>query len=239
VSIFFRPLPVSWELASGMSRPQLQKKIGAGTYGDVFLAADAAGAQIAVKRLRLPSVAAASAAMQEGFLMQRFQHPNIVQYGQVYMYEEVGEVFVCFTMKYYEEGDLQRLLARHSPAAPVPLAQLLMLGADVARALEYLHDQKLIHCDLKPQNILLSDGGRTASLTDFGIAHNLERSHRSTITGTPMYMAPEQARGRYAEPADLWGLGCVLFDMMAPNLPNRPVLYMEAVITGAAFPACL
>ena len=83
---------------------QLGKKLGSGTFGDVFAATDAAGRPFAVKRIRCSSVADASDALQESFLMQKFQHPNIVEYRHVYMYEDDGDVFVCLSMDMFEEG---------------------------------------------------------------------------------------------------------------------------------------
>jgi len=150
----------------------------------------------------------------------RLDHPNIVP---IYHVGETADGSPFFTMKYATNGSLlqARRPLRHEPR------QGVLLLAKVARAVQYAHEQGVLHRDLKPGNILL-DGRGEPLVSDFGlarceeIASNLTRS--LTSFGTPGYIAPEQADGPAAQltpAADTYSLGAILFELLTGRPPFR------------------
>src|SRR5207253_8259241 len=106
---------------------------------------------------------------------------------------------------------------------PLPEAEIVRIAADVARALEFAHDQGVIHRDLKPDNILLHADG-SAVISDFGIARALSGYVASTgvnmTIGTPQYLSPEQAQGRPLDARlDFYALGVTLFKAATGEVP--------------------
>jgi len=148
----------------------------------------------------------------------RLIHPNIVRvmdYG-----EHNGKPYLV--MVYLPGGTLKKILGH-----PVPVIESARLLAPIARALEYAHQQSVIHRDVKPANILLTDAGQPM-LSDFGVAKVLvsegERSGHLTGTGigigTPEYMAPEQVMGVPIDHrVDIYALGVVLFELVTGRRP--------------------
>jgi tetratricopeptide (TPR) repeat protein len=153
----------------------------------------------------------------------RLKHPNIVQV------RDAGEFHdePYFAMVYESGGDLAGLIQEHGPPSPERAADLVRQVAE-AVAYGHAHDKKIIHCDLKPHNILLSAEG-TPKVTDFGLALLLARPEdggpaAGEPVGTPSYMPPEQARGRLDEVgpwSDVYGLGAVLYELLTGYPPFR------------------
>ncbi|MCL5972551.1 MAG: Stk1 family PASTA domain-containing Ser/Thr kinase [Firmicutes bacterium] len=106
--------------------------------------------------------------------------------------------------------------------APLPIMEALDIVDQVAAGLEAAHSKKVVHRDIKPQNILLSEDG-TAKVTDFGIAYAATSGtlvNTGSMLGTVQYLSPEQARGKSVGPqSDLYSLGVVLFEMLTGRLP--------------------
>src|SRR6478736_3477306 len=145
-------------------------------------------------------------------------HPNILPIYEVGQGED-GLPF--FSMKYAAGGSLQKA----EPALRSEPRECVRLMAKVARAVQYAHEHKVLHRDLKPGNILL-DGRGEPFVTDFGLAKWLDTSTDLTRTlaifGTPGYIAPEQAKGPAAKltpAADVYSLGAVLFDLFTGRQP--------------------
>jgi predicted ATPase/serine/threonine protein kinase/DNA-binding NarL/FixJ family response regulator len=134
-------------------------------------------------------------------------HPNIVNVLQVGTTDS-GRPYLV--MPYYARGCLDTQIRRHGP---LPLDEALRLGVKIAGALETAHRLGVIHRDVKPSNILLSDYDEPA-LTDFGIArmHGGFETATGTVTGSPAFTAPEVLAGKSSSPAsDVYGLGATLF----------------------------
>lgn len=120
----------------------------------------------------------------------------------------------------YAKLDLFNLLARDGPL-PEPKAQKLTY--DLVSALYYLHSHRILHRDLKPQNILLVDEvNLTAKLCDFGFARNMTASTHvlTSIKGTPLYMSPELLECKpYDYMSDLWSLACIIYEILVGEPP--------------------
>jgi serine/threonine protein kinase/Flp pilus assembly protein TadD len=148
----------------------------------------------------------------------RLDHPHIVP---IYQVGETADGFPYYTMKYATEGSL--LQARH-PLLQHP-GESVQLMVKVARAVQYAHEQGVLHRDLKPGNILL-DSRREPLVSDFGLARCEATSSYLTRSmasfGTPGYIAPEQAEGPAAQlsaAADVYSLGAILFELLTGQPP--------------------
>jgi serine/threonine protein kinase len=192
---------------------------GEGGMGTVYRAADrATGRPVAVKVLSTSESDDRSRFEHEAQVVGELDHPNLVRYvahgftgGRAYL-----------VLEWLEGEDLEARLARD----PLSARDALRLGAILARALGFAHARGVVHRDVKPANVFLV-GGRieSAKILDFGIALSMDTPHKRTRTGTsvgtPAYMAPEQARGERTldARADVFSLGCVLFECLAGRPP--------------------
>jgi len=209
-------------LAAALSdRYRIERELGEGGMATVYLARDLRHERdVALKVLR-PELAAVIGA--ERFLAEirttaNLQHPHILP-----LFDS-GEAdsFLFYVMPYVEGESLRDRLDRETQ---LPIADALGIAEGVASALDYAHRHDIVHRDIKPENILLHDGQPVVS--DFGIALALSTagSHRMTETGmsvgTPTYMSPEQAMGErdIDARADIYSLGCVLYEMLAGEPP--------------------
>ncbi len=178
--------------------------------------------------LKVLSDAIAAAVGAERFLLEirvtaRLQHAHILPLLDSGMLETTAGRSVPFYVMPYVEG--QSLRDRLARERQLPLEEALRLADDVAAALAYAHGRGVVHRDIKPENILVSNG--QGIVADFGIARavDLAGGERLTATGlalgTPHYMSPEQAAGDRSVDAraDVYALGCVLYEMLAGEPP--------------------
>ena len=154
---------------------------------------------------------------REAKTIAKLEHPNIVP---IYAYDiEQAEGIPWMAMRLIAGGSLSQILKRERMARSRAVAIL----RGVADALDHAHGNGIVHRDVKPQNVLLDESGRVY-LADFGIARILEAKDGLTatgmITGTPQYMAPEQATGkRVGPPADVYALGIVAYELFTGHVP--------------------
>ncbi|HEX4454172.1 MAG TPA: serine/threonine-protein kinase [Kofleriaceae bacterium] len=235
------------------SRYRLGELLGKGGMGEVVLAHDdQIGRDVAVKRIRStePSAEELARFVREARIQGRLEHPAVVPVHDL-AFDREGRPF--FVMKRLTGTVMSELLARiRDGLDPDPLAarrRLLRAFADVCLAIELAHSKGIVHRDLKPSNIMLGDFGEVYVL-DWGIARvanetdavalrpsqaDLEldtgRTRAGTVLGTPAYMAPEQLAGEAAGPkADLYALGCVLYEIVA----GEPVHSTKRAIASVA-----
>ncbi len=213
-----------------IGRYEVTALLGRGGMAEVYRAHDPRlGRDVAIK-LILPSLAA-----EDGF-ERRFEtearalaalaHPNIVtvhDFGS----SDAGSYLV---MEFVPGGTLKdKLKARGRPLPPDEAARVVQA---IGAALDHAHGKGVIHRDVKPANIMFGADG-TPVLTDFGIARVLDTTQitsASALTGTPAYMAPEQANGQPVKQSDLYALAIVLFEMLTGRTPFIGTTATELVL---------
>ena len=199
---------------------ELQREIGRGGMGVVYLAADVKlDRPVAIKVLPehlsgVPEIRARF--LQEARTAAKLSHPNIVP---IYRADELRGV-VFFVMALVDGESLAERLARTGPLAPAAAARLLR---DVALALDYAHHRGIVHRDVKPENILIERESDRPLVTDFGIARLAEAAPLTAtgqVLGTVHYMSPEQVSGEPLDGrSDLYSLGVVGFRALTGRLP--------------------
>ncbi len=201
-------------------RYRIERELGRGGMATVFLAEDLRHRrQVAIKVLD-PEVAAAIG--PERFLREietvaRLTHPHILPLHD----SGAADSLLFYVMPYIEGESLRSRLTREKQ---LPLADARRIAAELADALDYAHEHGVVHRDLKPENVLLQHG--RALLADFGIARAVAAAGAQKLTstgvavGTPSYMSPEQvAAGVVDARSDVYGLGCVVYEMLAGQPP--------------------
>jgi TolB-like protein/Tfp pilus assembly protein PilF len=211
-------------VAAFAERYRVERELGRGGMATVYLAHDPRHDRPIALKVLLPELALALGPerfMREIRLAARLQHPHILTVLDSGQVESAGAPLFYYTMPFVEGESLR---ARIDREGPLPADDAIRITQEVAGALDHAHRHGIIHRDVKPENILLSDGH--ALLADFGIAKAAaDAASRLTATGmslgTPAYMSPEQAT---ADPkvdarTDIYSLGCVLHEMLAGEPP--------------------
>src|SRR3990172_2097993 len=216
------PAPsVALPAAFAGGRYQVQRFLGEGGRKRVYLAHDERldrDVAIAIIKTEGLDQEGLSRVRHEAQAMGRLgDHPNIVTVHDIG--DDEGQPYIV--SQYMAGGDLEGLL-REAEGHRLPTDQAVRIANQIRQALEYAHDRGVIHRDLKPGNIWLTEDG-TAKLGDFGLAVALDRSRvtmAGMMLGTVAYMPPEQALGRQADGrSDLYSLGCVLYEMLTGRPP--------------------
>jgi eukaryotic-like serine/threonine-protein kinase len=203
-------------------RYAIERKLGQGGMATVYLARDLKhDRRVALKVLRpeLAAILGADRFLAEIKTTANLQHPHILPL------HDSGEAdgLVYYVMPYVEGESLRERLDREHQ---LPVDEAVRIATEVADALEYAHERGVIHRDVKPENVMLQGGH--ALVADFGIALAASRGDGATrmtetgmSLGTPAYMAPEQALGQrdITAGADVYALGCVLYEMLSGEPP--------------------
>lgn len=205
------------EPALDATRFELRGRIGAGNHGVVFRALDRhLGRQVAIKRFShflADDPRAMRRITREVETLARVSHPNVVTvHDLVRMPDGDGEVTPHLVMELVEGTSLRDLLALRGPS---PRSVVVVLG--VLDGLAACHRAGILHLDIKPANVLVTDAGGI-KIVDFGIARAASDA-TATVAGTPHYMAPEQYDGRADERSDVYSVGCLLFETLTGRAP--------------------
>ncbi|XP_063144971.1 serine/threonine-protein kinase 36 [Candoia aspera] len=190
--------------------------IGEGSFGRVYKGRRKYSAQVVALKF-IPKVGRSQKELKnlqrEIEIMRGLHHPNIVQ--MLDSFETDKEVVVVTD---YAEGELFQIL---EDDGNLPEEQVQVIAAQLASALYYLHSHRILHRDMKPQNILLGKGG-VIKLCDFGFARamSIHTMVLTSIKGTPLYMSPELVEEKpYDHTADLWSVGCILYELYVGTPP--------------------
>ena len=203
-----------------IGRYQLAKLLGEGAMGRVYLASDPElGRDVAIKVLRLDQAGSARDAYiarfrNEARAAARFNHPNVVSVHDAGVDTTLGPYLIY---EFIPGLTLRATLDR----ARLDTVTLVRVAKGVAAALDALHVARIVHRDVKPDNILLAPDGRV-KLTDFGIARvpDVALTRDGQFLGTPAYAAPEAiAKGEYSHRGDLFSLAAVLYEALTGTRP--------------------
>uniref|UniRef100_A0A8C7EBS3 non-specific serine/threonine protein kinase n=1 Tax=Nothoprocta perdicaria TaxID=30464 RepID=A0A8C7EBS3_NOTPE len=198
---------------------EIIKEIGEGSFGKVFLAKEKVNnEQCVIKEISLTKVKQQNLSSQkEVILLAKMKHANIVTFYA--SLQEKNKLYIV--MEYCDGGDLRkRINMQHGVLFDED--QILSWFVQIALGLKYIHDRKILHRDVKAQNIFLSKKGKVAKLGDFGVARELNNTLElaCSCVGTPYYLSPEICENRpYNNKTDIWSLGCVLYELCALKHP--------------------
>jgi serine/threonine-protein kinase len=198
-------------LGQAVGKYQVLSNLGSGGFGTVFLAKDAwIDKKVAIKVPHRQS-GDFDDMLLEPRLLAALDHPNIVG---IVTAERVEGVFFI-VMEYVKGESLEAVLDREK-SLDVPRA--LAYAVQILKGVEHAHEAQILHRDLRPANVLISDSG-ALKVADFGTSRLLERSHATTVIGSPPYMAPEAFQGRAVLASDIYSVGVMIYQMLTGVLP--------------------
>ena len=222
---------------------RLERVLGVGGMATVYAAVHRNNARVAIKMLH-PEVALDAEVterfLREGYLANTVEHPGTVKV----LDDDVTEDGAPFIVMELLEGEtLETRWTRKGRALPV--SEVLPIADQVLDVLATAHDKGIVHRDLKPENLFLTRDG-DLKILDFGIArlHELSKDTKQTragsVMGTPAFMSPEQARGRWDEVdarTDIWATGATLFTLLSGRYVHEGETVQEQLILAATQPA--
>ncbi len=204
---------------------RLLRRLGSGGFAEVYLAEHIyLKRQVAVKVLHLELAQQEFPGfLQEAQVLARLKHPNIISVSDFGIEDNIP----FLVMDYFPRGSLREY---HPPGTTVPLPTIVSSLKQIADALQYAHDAKVIHRDVKPANMLLGSNDQII-LSDFGIAtvaHRTTSLQTLALSGSPHYIAPEQISGKPRPASDQYSLGMVTYEWLCgkPAFLGEPLTVM-------------
>ena len=198
-----------------MERFRKLRSLGRGQHGEVWLVEKEDASLVAMKQVYIDDE---NIINLEVSALEKLEHPHIIQYHESFK----NDGYLYIIIDYAEGGDIAtRIRMAKSKGYKFPEVQIWKWFMQICIALSYIHENKIIHRDLKTQNIFLTKNG-DIKIGDFGICRVLSKSDElaSTSVGTPYYIAPEVCRGEpYNYKADVWSLGCIIYELCGLKRP--------------------
>lgn len=213
------------------------KLLGEGSFGKAFLVEcleDNSLAVIKTIELGAMSKEEKNDALLESKILEQLNHPNIIRFREVLLEDKKSRLNIV--MDYADGGDLQQKIKLYQKNTRYfTETQILDWFTQTCLAIKHIHDRKILHRDIKSQNIFLTKNG-LVKLGDFGIAKCLDLTidKVKTIVGTPYYLSPELLQNKpYSFKNDIWALGVLLYEMCALKMPfeapNLPILSLKII----------
>ena len=211
---------MSVEIGQKISRYQILEKLGEGGMGVVYKALDTSlNRNVALKFL--PSHLTKDEPTRKRFIVEAqaasaLDHPNICNIHEINKTPD-EQLYIC--MGYYKGESLRQKIKN----GPIPLNEAVNIIFQIAQGLKAAHEEKIIHRDIKPGNILITEKGEV-KIVDFGLAKlaGVHLTQSTSSKGTVAYMCPEQIRGaKVDQRSDIWALGVVFYEMLTGHLPFR------------------
>eukprot|EP00758_Cryptobia_borreli_P016292 Tbor_TRINITY_DN6098_c0_g1::TRINITY_DN6098_c0_g1_i1::g.10394::m.10394 len=210
----------------------LGKKLGAGSFGSVYVGLLNNGRFVAVKQIELSSDMDDGVLNKEVDVHRRLQHPNIIRYLHSSTDRSTNPSKLNIYLEFVTGGSLSSIM-KTFPNGRVPVNPAKVYARHMFLGLEYLHSNGVAHRDIKGDNILVSQDTGTAKLADFDQAKVVQGTMRSgatsgakTLAGTPYWMAPEvitEEAGYNPFKADVWSAGCTVAEMLIGRAPWVPM----------------
>ncbi|KAI8072940.1 kinase-like domain-containing protein [Gongronella butleri] len=206
------------------------KRIGQGASGSVYLASHlSTNNKVAIKQMDLTKQSRLDLIVNEIMVMQESKHSNIVNFLDSFLVS--GDLWVV--MEYMEGGALTDIIENNTMTE----AQIATVCLETIKGLHHLHSQKIIHRDIKSDNVLLNMQGQV-KISDFGYCAKLteQKNKRATMVGTPYWMAPEVVKQKpYQSTVDIWSLGILTIEMIEgepPYLDEEPLKALYLIATN-------
>eukprot|EP00040_Diaphanoeca_grandis_P041840 m.263618 g.263618 ORF g.263618 m.263618 type:complete len:477 (+) comp51305_c0_seq1:230-1660(+) len=189
-----------------------KKLIGKGAYGSAMLCKDSEGNSLVKKNIKCRNFREVRDAKKEAAFLDDLKSTNVIGYKAV---DQKNSREVDIYMEYADGGDLAHEIEKKAKnKTHYSEEQLMDRFSDCVKAVDKMHSNGVVHRDIKPGNIFLNKQGQ-AKMGDFGIATSCSKNGRvQSPIGTPLYLDPQRAAGKeYGQKADMWSLGCVLYEM--------------------------
>ncbi|XP_039539073.1 serine/threonine-protein kinase Nek5 isoform X3 [Pimephales promelas] len=205
-----------------MDHYEVIRQVGQGAFGSALLVKHRHGDDellYVIKEIHLRQLSARDkdASRKEVTLLSKMRHPNIVTFYKSFY--DRNNLYIL--MEYCDAGDLMNRI-KMQRGKPFTEQQIVDWFVQICLGLKHVHDRKVLHRDIKAQNIFLTHGGQKVKLGDFGIAKSLNNTTdlARTCVGTPYYLSPEICENRpYNNKTDIWSLGCVLYELCTLKHP--------------------
>ena len=207
------------------------KRIGEGNFGSVYLVKDKYNYEYALKKInafKLKNRKDVEAMILEILIQKQHNSKFLIKYKDVFFYKDR----INIVSEYAYNGDLNNYILKQQKNISNKLISKWIL--QISWGIYYLHNNNIIHRDIKPHNILL-DYNYNIKIADFGISKIIRRCNKSyTVVGTPYYMCPELIENKvYNKKVDVWALGCILYYLLARKMPftanNMPSLIYKII----------
>ena len=224
-----------------MDKYEIVRIAGRGAFGTAYLARrNTDGKEVILKQIQMEQMTTADrqSILTEIKVLAMLHHPNVIEYYENFLQDKA----MMIVMEYAAGGTLYDLLeSRKREGRHLEEEELAHIFAQIVLSMYYVHQNQILHRDLKSQNIFLTRSLDHVKIGDFGISKILSsKSKAFTVVGTPCYISPELCEGKpYNTKSDVWALGCILYELCALKrafeAPTLPALILK-IMRGITSP---